>query len=131
MNAIEHSLARKIVDKVYTHISQLSDDERAILFVMSQSELAGANSYGELRIGSLGIAAMLEYESRLKKEENERARQEAKDRAEHAQAVEDKKKDRRHDFLVAAFGGIVTLLVEHFGDIMHFLQKLVDIVFFH
>ena len=53
---------------------------------------------------------------------NQKAEQEAKDRAQSAQRIVDKKKVRIHGFLVAAFGSAFTLLLEHFDDIVHFIQ---------
>lgn len=61
---------------------------------------------------------------RLKQMREERAKQEEAQHAQDAQMILDKKKDRRHDFCVAAFGCAVTLIIEHLGDIANFIVHL-------
>lgn len=59
--------------------------------------------------------------------------QRAQDRAEQEEAISqacvEKRKDRRHEYLVAAFGAVLgsllTLLVEHFDELVAFLEQLV------
>lgn len=63
---------------------------------------------------------------RLKQVREERAKQEEYRSAKDAQAVLDQKKSRRHDFCVAAFGGAVTLFVEHFGEIVDLIELLLE-----
>ena len=71
-------------------------------------------------ITSQGLSAFLgECEVR-----NQKAEQEAKDSAQNAQRIVDKKKARIHDFHVAAFGSAFALLLEHLDDIVHFIQRL-------
>ena len=57
-----------------------------------------------------------------KKMRDERAKEEERKHAQDVQMALDKKKDHRHDFHVAAFGGAVTLFVEHIGDVIDFLE---------
>ena len=40
-----------------------------------------------------------------------------------AKDIRDKAKERRHDFAVSAFSVILALSIEHFADILQFLQK--------
>lgn len=54
----------------------------------------------------------------------QRTRQEEKDTADKAQAVKDRKQERRHDFAVASFTVALTLCVEHFQAIVDFLKAL-------
>ena len=61
---------------------------------------------------------------RLKQMHDERADQEERQRAQDNQLLLDKKKDQRHDFCVAAFGGAVTLIVEHFDVVADFVAHL-------
>lgn len=71
-------------------------------------------------ITSQGLSAFLS-ESEVR---NQKAEQEAKDRAQDVQRIVDKKKARIHDFHVAAFGSGFTLFLEHLDDILHFVQRL-------
>lgn len=64
----------------------------------------------------------------LQQARDERARQEEQRIADRAQTIEDQKKNRRHDFAVAAFGGAITLFVEHIDDILHFLDATAELV---
>ena len=59
---------------------------------------------------------------RLEQARNERAHQEEQRKADRAEDIKNQKKNRRHDFAVAAFGGVVTLFVEHINDVMHLLD---------
>lgn len=70
-------------------------------------------------ITSQGLSAFLS-ESEVR---NQKAEQEAKDSAQDAQRIVDKKKARIHDFHVAAFGSAFTLFLEHLDDIVHFFQR--------
>lgn len=71
-------------------------------------------------ITAQGLSAFLS-ESEVR---NQKAEQEAKDSAQSAQRIVDKKKARIHDFLVAAFGSAFALFLEHLDDIVHFIQRL-------
>lgn len=71
-------------------------------------------------ITAQGLSAFLS-ESEVR---NQKAEQEAKDRAQDVQRIVDKKKARIHDFHVAAFGSGFTLFLEHLDDILHFVQRL-------
>lgn len=70
---------------------------------------------------------------RLKQMRDERAKQEEAQRAKDAQVALDKKQDRRHDFKVAAFGGAVTLFVEHFGRVVDCIEVIIEkiLLLFH
>lgn len=71
-------------------------------------------------ITAQGLSAFLnENESR-----NQKADEDAKQRADDSQRIVDKKKARIHDFFVAAFGSAFTLFLEHLDDIVHFVQRL-------
>lgn len=60
----------------------------------------------------------------LEDRRNQIAKEKESKRANDAQMALDKKKDHRHDFCVAAFGGAVTLFVEHFGDLIDLINLL-------
>ena len=66
-------------------------------------------------------AASAEKKAQRKAEKN------AKKRSDDLLAVKDKRKQKRHDFLVAAFSSAFALLIEHIGDIVYFVQKLFGI----
>lgn len=83
------------------------------------------NQY-QVKITSEGLNQLALHQERLQNKEEADAKREEERRADNAKAVKDKKKDYRHDFLVAAFGGAVTLLFEHRGDIIHFVNVLLD-----
>ena len=55
-----------------------------------------------------------------------KASQDAQRRADIAQAVVDKKQDRRHEYLVAAFSVALTLLIEHFFDVIELSDRVFE-----
>ena len=64
--------------------------------------------------------------SELKKTRNEfadfKAQQAEQRKADAVQAQVDKKKQRRHEYLVAAFTVALTLFIEHFFDVVKLMQ---------
>ena len=70
--------------------------------------------------------AASDYLQALDQEAQERADQRAaaerEKRADKSQAVVDRKQKLRHDYKVAAFTVILTLFVEHIGDILNFVK---------
>lgn len=109
----------------------LSDSDMELARVLMHKRLIASGGDWVLRVTTLGTEAMLRYEEMIQRECDERTRQEAKERSQRTQAVKDKKQDRRHDFFVAAFGGAVTLAVEHASELVDFFKRLVDIITFH
>lgn len=80
----------------------------------------------QVKITSLGVDQLALHQERLHDKIEEDSKREEERRADDAKAVENKKKDYRHDFCVAAFGGAVTLFIEHLGDVIHFVDVLLD-----
>lgn len=66
-------------------------------------------------------------EENARRDQAEREAKEDKQRVEHAVEV---RKQRNHDYLVAAFGAVLgmitTLFVEHFYEIIHFIKAILD-----
>lgn len=56
------------------------------------------------------------------------AQQAAEKEADKAQAVKDKRQDRKHDYLVAFFGSVaaflLTLLFQHINEVVAFIKDL-------
>ena len=73
----------------------------------------------------LGSTALAEFERQRQHDSDEHAEKEKA----RSQSVEDQRKQRRHDYLVAAFsaifGVLLTLLVEHFNQLVAFIVNLV------
>lgn len=57
---------------------------------------------------------------------DERAKQDAEKDHEALRAQREKKQDRVHDFVVAAFGAALALLAEHFFEIFQFIKQLAN-----
>ena len=72
------------------------------------------------------VLAFDESQNEQRRQASENA---AKEKQQHAERMKEKKQDRRHDYLIAAFsaivGSLLTLLVEHFDKLVMFLKKLV------
>lgn len=102
-------------------------DIRAVSSAEEIDMLNQANAAGWLHIRSgdhfitrSGFAAL----QAAKNVREQRTRQEEKDTADKAQAVKDRKQERRHDFAVASFTVALTLGVEHLQAIVDFLKAL-------
>lgn len=57
-------------------------------------------------------------------ERHQRADQDAQQRAQEAQRIEDLKQSRKHDYAVIAFSVALSLLLEHIADIVNFFKSL-------
>lgn len=90
-------------------------------------ELVGETqfTYSSFRLTAAGEMALVEFEHQREQDAQNRAKQEKA----ISQACVEKRKDRRHDYLVATFSAVLgvlfTLLVEHFDEIVAFLKQLV------
>lgn len=101
--------------------------EREIRYLHSLGYIEAPPLFGEwseevfpIIFADRGIHALHLFEGQRQREREERARHEAM----ALSAQRQKNKDYRHDFAVAFFGGIVTLAVEHFSEIVQFFQSL-------
>lgn len=76
---------------------------------------------------------LLDVQTRLDQQACEKAEAEEKECSLAAQAVKEKRKDRRHDYIVAAFsavvGSMLTLFIEHADNIFHSLGDLFQSLF--
>lgn len=81
------------------------------------------NEY-QFKITSKGMTTFL----LLKEARDQREKQEEEQRAKDIKAVQDKKESRRHDFKVAAFGGLIALISENFGDLIDLANRFVDVL---
>lgn len=68
------------------------------------------------------LDALDESEQIAKKKAERDAKRREEAAANDAKAIKDKKQQYRHDFHVAAFSVALTLLLEHIGDIVHFVK---------
>ena len=80
----------------------------------------------QMKITGEGFTLLQLHKEKLQKEIDIEANREADRRSDYVQAIEDKKKDRRHDFLVAAFGAAVALFFEHIGDVVDAVTVLLE-----
>ena len=126
MTDLQYDLLCRIRDSRLNENDLDSDSEYPILRSCEKEGWVYVASSGGLNLKSIGKHAMLEHEYALEQVRKERSDQEAKERAAHAQNVKDKKKDRCHDFLVAAFGAAVALLFEHIGDVVDAITVMLE-----
>ena len=80
----------------------------------------------QMKITGEGFVLLHLLQEKLQKEKEIEAKREAERESDRVQAVKDKKKDRRHDFLVAAFGAAVALLFEHIGDVVDAITVMLE-----
>lgn len=93
------------------------------------TELLGPSPSGKstiyyYRITPKGEDALAEYENSA----NDKARKKAHEEENRSQALQDKRKDRQHDYLIAIFSfvlGIFSAIIsQHFGEIIAFIGQL-------
>lgn len=83
------------------------------------------------KLSNDGVTAYKLLQDRRQQMSDQRAEEEAAKAAQEAQRIEDSKKQRRHDFAVAAFGGVVTLFAEHFPEIVDLIKRLFEFIALH
>lgn len=124
-----------MTDRMYTYLCKVRSlandigmfDIKDVSSVEEIDLLNQAKAAGWLHIRSADHFITRSGFDALRAEEDvrdQRARQEEKDTADKAQAVKDRKQERRHDFAVASFTVALTLCVEHFQAIINFLKAL-------
>lgn len=83
-------------------------------------------TYTTFRLTAAGEMALAEFERQREQDAQNRAEQEKA----ISQASKEKRKDRRHDYLVAIIssivGSLLTLFLEHFDDIVALVVQLID-----
>ena len=79
-------------------------------------------AYALLPMGEAVLAAQ-------EQQRDQEAREHAEKEQERAQAAIDKRESRCHDYLVTAFGAVIgallTLLIEHFGELIALIKELI------
>ena len=88
-----------------------------------------ASPYGSYSITNVGIWQLIKLEDSAQHVADYQAKKDEQQRMVDAKDVRDKAKERRHDFAVSAFSVILALSIEHFADILQFLQKLLALFF--
>lgn len=109
-------------------INKLPSDEMEILLWLADKNLC--RPFGDLLESTIYVLTQ-DGATQLKSVEdtdNDRAEQERKYNEQIAKADEDRKKQFRHDWgtaiVSAVFGAVLTLIVEHFSDILAFFSGL-------
>lgn len=92
-----------------------------------------ASQYRGNRLTPLGHRMLTLFEDERQRQADEDSQRHAQERAQREQAVMDAQRDHRHDFKVAAFSVGLTLLAEHFVDLVQLIQGAVEkvLVWFH
>lgn len=110
----------------------LPDSEKLVARELRRRELIFVNSLLDedfYRLTPAGESALASFNEACDKARHDQAQKRAEDAAkresDRAQVLADKKRDYRHDFKVAAFTVVLTLLVEHFGKIIDFVKFLI------
>lgn len=70
-----------------------------------------------------GADVLSAIDDRAKQQAEDNARAAEKEQSDRLQLASDRKKDYRHDFVVAAFSVALTLCVEHADDLFHFCEQ--------
>ena len=76
-----------------------------------------------------GLDALAEDQLSKEKMRKQRTRQKNQREADARQQMLNKKQELRNQFIVAAFSVALTLLVEHFGDVVDFASNAVKTIF--
>ena len=131
MTEIEFDLVGRIPSGDLTPSSILDDDEIfAVRLMLSERRLIHS-SRGKYIVPDKTRREYADLKDHINQMAQQRAREEtrqhAMEEADRAQAVVDKKQQQRHDFQVAAFGGLVTLFAEHFLDVVDFIKSALEI----
>lgn len=125
----EYDLLVQIKRGTLVDVRTLPADQRALIQSMCKKRWIFLYKGYDPDIEPAGQAAMLEYEEILDQQRQQHAREAAKQEADDAKAIEDKKQDRRHDFKVAAFSAAITLLFEHFTDLTNTIEIALEKAF--
>lgn len=75
-----------------------------------------------------GRLALQAHEDMVKKEAQRKTDADRKEAAQDAKAAINRKKQFHHDFKVAAFTVILTLCLEHIGDIFEFVNHVLEYI---
>jgi len=124
-----YQLRELMPDEEYRHRMDILLGEGYIELadVFSSRKSNGALFLGEPKAYRL-TTADIDYLSMCDQKDQEKADKKRIEEQDKAQAKEDKIKDRRHDYHVAAFGAVLgavlTLLVEHFDQVAAWLISL-------
>lgn len=78
-------------------------------------------------ITASGKQALEEFDDSVQKVAQEKAKHDEEKRSEQLQAEKDKKQSFRHDFVVAGFTVLLTLIVEHIQEILYLIQKILSL----
>lgn len=122
----EAKLLLRFLTVDYIECADLTEQELAICQQLRREHgLLGGDFTRFCRNGKTWTVLMALDEAHENENQN-CADKEEKARADRMQILADKKHDRRHDFLVAAFSATAALLVEHIGDIVDFSKVTVE-----
>lgn len=135
MNSLQFDLIKRVRAGEFSSPSDM-DEEQLLLyarFVRNEWALPFSATGGVPRLTERGLSALSAHQDKVDREAQQHAQRAAEREADRANAIMDKKKDHRHDFAVAAFGGAVTLFFEHFGDLIDLLQLSLEkvLLLFH
>lgn len=136
MIQIEIDLLRRLYNGETITLSDLNEDSRAAMRALARRRLVLhdwiTSDPGRFVITSLGRRELLAAEDAAKQAADQkaeaRAQQEERDRANAFNAAKNKRKQFRHDFMVAAFSVALTLLIEHVDDVVAFFQKIFAVI---
>lgn len=108
------------------------DSESTLSLLVQRGLLKSAflDSEPFYRLTPEGEQALIDWRSAAEETRRQCAEQERRDKEQSAKDHEDKKKQLRHDLLVAsvgaAVGSIITGFIDHFAEVCSFVKKLID-----
>ena len=131
MNSLQFDLIKRVRAGEFSGASEMSEEQLMLYarFVRNEWAFPLSSTGGVPRLTERGLSALSAHQDKIDREAQQHAQRDAERKADRANALFDKKQERRHDFAVAAFGGAVALFFEHLGDIKDFVQPLVEKIF--
>ncbi len=105
----------------------IHDIDRSRIHALDKAEYVQALLGGVLLLPK-GVDAVSAFDQREHEQHRKNAENTAKEKQQQTELRINERKNRRHDYLVAAFGAVVgalvTLFAEHFDEIVAFVKQL-------
>lgn len=115
-------------DMINLYLDNLTEWQKAVKDLIKDKYVGYENSKSVIVLKHLGVSAYESEKQRREDNAKQAAEKAAEQRAQAAQIEKDKKQQLRHDIVVSVIstlvGSLVTLLIEHFQEIINSISSL-------